>query len=105
MNCNGVDHDKLSFYLHSAVKSELLTDPNRVIAVARKNLNHWKNRYDYEPQWMSDWEEILSKGISAIIKILDGQDEKSVLLRSSSPFAGVLSNKERMRVIREKRKS
>jgi len=54
---------------------------------------------------MSEWEQILNNGISSIIDILDGKDEKSILLRSSSPFAGVISNKERMKVIREKRKS
>ena len=105
MNDKVLDHSKLSFYLHHAVKNKLLTNPNSVITVARRNLKNWKERYGYGPKWMSDWERIIANGIASIIEVLDGKDEKSVLLRSSSPFAGVLSNKERMRVISETRKS
>jgi len=105
MKTKGVDHDNISFQLHHIVKSELLANPTRVIKIANSNLDKWASRYGYKPKWMSEWEQIINNGVSTIIEILDGQDEKSILLRSSSPFAGVISNKDRMKVFREKRKS
>lgn len=88
-------HDQISLALHVAVKRELLSDPNRVLLIAKNNLDRWRDNYNEIPQWMNDWNEILKQGASAVIKVLDGEDEVSTLLRSSSPFSGVISQEER----------
>lgn len=81
--------------MHAAIKRELLRDPERVLKVARQNLSRWGDCDDTTPAWIADWNVILSKGVSAVSKVLDGLDETSILLRSNSPFTGIISQQER----------
>ncbi len=74
---------------------KLLADPPSVISIARNNLSRWEKSYGYTPQWMADWRVILDGGVVEILRVIDGTDERSILLRSSSPFTGVLSEDER----------
>ena len=94
-------HDKLSFAFHAAVKRELLSDPERVLTIAKNNLQRWRKNYNDEPKWMDDWNKIIEKGTSSVVNVLDGKDEASTLLRSSSPFTGVISQSERMHIIQK----
>lgn len=50
---------------------------------------------------MKEWAVLLEKGVSAITSVLEGEDEKSIMLRSSSPFTGIVSQKERMDIIKK----
>lgn len=93
--------DELSLALHAAVKRELISDPERVLDAARKNLRRWSECYDEVPVWMSDWTEIIERGVEAVVRVLDGRDEASTLLRSSSPFTGVISQTERLNIIND----
>ena len=92
-------HDKLSFAFHAAVKRELISDPERVLTIAKNNLKRWRENYNDIPKWMADWNKIIEKGASDVVNVLDGKDEESTLLRSSSPFTGVISQTERMEII------
>lgn len=98
-------HDRLSLALHAAIKRELLSDPERVLTVAKNNLERWRCNYIDVSKWMSDWTEILHHGVSAVVKVLDGEDEVSTHLRSSSPFTGIISQKERAVIIKEHNES
>ncbi len=83
------------------MKEALANNPEQVINKGQKNLERWAEKFGYLPGWVIEWQSILTGGVSAINRVLDSTDEHSTLLRSSSPFAGVLSNKERMRIIHE----
>ncbi|MFK5914975.1 MAG: hypothetical protein QM484_11420 [Woeseiaceae bacterium] len=50
---------------------------------------------------MTDWNKIIEKGTTAVVDVLDGMDDGSILLRSSSPFTGVISQSERMEIIKK----
>ena len=90
-------HDEISLALHAAIKRELLANPQQVIQIAKSNLARWKDSYGGdEPSWMIEWTAILERGeVDEILAVLTGVDEKSVLLRSSTPFTGVISAQER----------
>ncbi len=94
-------HEQISLNLHLLVKKELLSDPDKVISIGKNNLRRWKERYEKEPVWMKEWGTLLAQGVSAIASILESVDEKSILLRSSSPFTGIISQKERMEIIKK----
>lgn len=47
------------------------------------------------------WEALLDLGPGACAEVLRGRDELAQELRSASPFAGILTNAERTKVIRE----
>ena len=88
-------HDTISLLMHAAVKRELLANPECVIGIAKSNLQRWRSDYDEVPRWMNDWNEILDQGVSVIVKVLDGLDETSILLRSDTPFTGIITQEER----------
>jgi len=93
-------HEKISLALHLLVKERALSSPNEVILTAKNNLKKWNKSNEAKTVWMREWEDILSEGINSILPILDGVDERSVLLRSSSPFTGIISQKERMEILK-----
>ncbi len=94
-------HEQISLNLHLLVKRELLSEPDKIISIGKSNIKRWKEKYEREPVWMKEWGVLLAKGVSAIVSVLDGVDEKSILLRSSSPFTGIVSQKERMEIIKK----
>lgn len=64
--------------------------------IPRKNIIKWKKMRDRLPPAFIEWEHILGKNSKEhILSILEGDSEYSIRLRSSSPFTGILSEKER----------
>jgi len=98
-------HDRLSFALHQVVKKRILSNPEEVIQKGKDNLEKWSAQYGYCPEWLIEWQNILNNGVHAICRVLESTDEYATLLRSSSPFAGIVSNQERLRIIREQKQS
>ncbi len=85
---------------HAIVAERLRKDPDRVIAKARENIERWGWLRDFpdpkkRPGFMVEWLSLLDGPLEALQAVLTGTDERSVLLRSSSPFAGIVSYRER----------
>nr|BFE67144.1 hypothetical protein GCM10020092_004450 [Actinoplanes digitatis] len=49
--------------------------------------------------WLLRWREKLGEGPGAVLKTLTSEDPESVELRQNSPFAGVLSQPQRRKVL------
>jgi hypothetical protein len=82
--------------LHRAVAEKLRRNPKDVLRIARENLEHWAKN---ESLTLSEWREILeTKTSEEIIKIISQDTDEGQRLRSSSPFAGVLSEAEREKI-------
>jgi hypothetical protein len=54
----------------------------------------------YARTYVQEWEELLSGPIEGVLQVLGADDEHSKALRHTSPFAGVLSERERLAVLR-----
>jgi addiction module HigA family antidote len=85
---------------HAIVAERLQKDPDRVIAKARENIERWGWLRDFpdpkkRPGFMAEWFTLLDGPLEALQAVLAGADERSVMLRSSSPFAGIVSYRER----------
>lgn len=85
---------------HAIVAERLQKDPDRVIAKARENIDRWGWLRDFpdpkkRPGFMAEWLSLLDGPPEALQTVLTGTDERSVMLRSSSPFAGIVSYRER----------
>ncbi|GAA3518483.1 helix-turn-helix domain-containing protein [Aeromicrobium panaciterrae] len=92
-----------SLWLHQALIGDLLEDPDAVIGKARENIARWlpQQRSDgMSASYLREWERILDSGIDRILDALTSTDEKSYELRENSPFAGVLSQERRAKVLR-----
>ena len=85
---------------HAIVAERLQKDPDRVIAKARENIERWGWLRDFpdpkkRPGFMAEWLSLLDGPPEVLQAVLTGTDERSVMLRSSSPFAGIVSYRER----------
>ncbi|HRH41720.1 MAG TPA: hypothetical protein PKY82_08765 [Pyrinomonadaceae bacterium] len=88
--------DLFSLMLHASVAEKLRLNPNKVLQIARQNLNRWLKN---ENPALSEWQEILeTRTPEEIIKIITQDTDEGQRLRSSSPFVGVLSETERNKI-------
>jgi hypothetical protein len=85
--------DLFSLMLHRAVAEKLRRNPQKVLQIARNNIKNWLKDNNAA---LLEWQNILeTKTLEEIIKIISQETDEGQRLRSSSPFAGVLSNAER----------
>jgi len=95
--------EERSLWLHEVVLGHLLMDPQRVLAIARGNIERWKSLHRSDGKsaaYLTEWEEVIGRGIDDVRRILIGTDRLSIELRQNSPFSGVLSRDERAKVLR-----
>lgn len=49
--------------------------------------------------WLKRWQEKINEGVGAVLKVLASEDPEAVELRQNSPFAGVLSQSQRKKIL------
>ena len=90
--------DERSLALHKEIAKKLRVDPN-LWNIPTRNIAKWKRNSGRLSPALREWEVLLSKNSKEqILSILESDSEESTRLRSSSPFAGVLSEGERERI-------
>ena len=84
------------------VASRLRRNP-RVLALARRNLRRWMSRDGRKPRrTFAEWHGVLHRlSRSQIAEFLASDTPMARRLRQSSPFAGVLTERERMALWRQ----
>lgn len=91
---------------HEIVARRLRENPEAVLGKARENIERWGWLRDYpdpahRPSYVGEWLRLLQGPVEDVLEVLTGNDEASVLLRSSSPFAGVVHYRERWALRKE----
>ena len=71
-----------------------------LIQVAVNNIRRWEEKGPLNPA-LEEWKVILNGPRERIYEILTGTDSQSQRIRSSSPFAGVLTQDEREQIRRK----
>ena len=85
-----------SLAYHCAVAQRL---NKQVISDAKRRLLRWERAGRMHPTWAGEWHRVLAMSERRIARVLCSDSERSRALRQSSPFAGVLSEQERRRLI------
>ena len=90
--------DERSKALHKEIAKKLRNNPG-LWDIPIKNIIKWKkNRKSIVPS-IAEWEYILTKhSKEQILSLLESDSEESIRLRSSSPFTGILTEIERMKI-------
>ncbi|MGW0435716.1 helix-turn-helix domain-containing protein [Micromonospora sp. NPDC003197] len=90
-----------SLWLHQAVAGSLVTDPDEVLGKARENLDRLlrQHRETMTEVWLKRWQDKINEGVDTVLKVLTSDDPEAVELRQNSPFAGVLSQAQRKKVL------
>jgi excisionase family DNA binding protein len=96
-----------SLWLHQAVAGRLVTDPDEVLGKARENLDRLlrQHRGTMTEVWLNHWQDKINEGVGTVLKVLTSDDPEAVELRQNSPFAGVLSQPQRMKILESFRRS
>ena len=92
--------DRRSLALHARVLDHLLRDPEGVRARARRNLVVIRGANPNAGPWLDEWAHLLEGPIHELGSVLISTDEHARALRQSSPFAGVLTQEERLETLR-----
>lgn len=84
--------------MHCKIAQKISRSPD-LLDKAIENLERWRAKSaDPQPQYLHEWQQILSRPWPEIAEIITSMSEESTRLRSSSPFAGVLGADEREQI-------
>jgi hypothetical protein len=90
--------DRRNYELHRAVVARLRKQPAMVLGVALRNIERYRQSSGDHPD-LREWEQLLVAGPDAVVVALLDEGERGQRLRSSTPFAGVISPQERRDVL------
>ncbi len=85
------------------VIAERLRDRPEILANARHRVQSWLTASAEPPFYARKWAEILAEDAESIAAFLVDRSELAYELRSSSPFAGALTPRERWKIWHETR--
>ena len=98
MQAQGHDRiDQRSLALHHAIAEKLRAQPS-LLAIARENLERWSASAGRSAPYLDQWKRILDRPLEDILRLIEQEGEPITALRQCSPFAGVLTPKERWAV-------
>ena len=90
----------ISLALHRRVAAAVRDDPSRVddalVAVDRDEA-----RGTLDPRYAARWRAVLRGPRAGLFAVLECDDEPARELRQNSPFAGVVPDRERQRIVRD----
>lgn len=91
-----------SLWLHRAVAGKVARNPARALDLARQNARHVlaKEPASGTERWLRRWVQTIDQGPDAVMEILTSRSPLAREMRQVSPFAGVLTEKERREVLR-----
>lgn len=89
--------DRRSYALHRAVADKIRRDP-ALLRVALTKLDLYEAKAGQHPPYRR-WRQIIQCGPNDVIRALLETSEESQILRSASPFTGILSAEERQAII------
>lgn len=90
-------------WMHQAMLTHLLTHPEEVMDLARKNIDRWQpmHRTDGKTaEYLHAWKKVLDDGLGATVEMMTSTSPRACELRQNSPFAGVLNQEERVQALR-----
>jgi len=89
-----------SLALHRAIADKLRQHPE-LWRISQNNIKRWKEKMGGLPPALLEWEYLLkNRSKRQILTLLENSQEEAIRLRSSSPFAGILTQEERMKIFK-----
>ena len=88
-----------SLWLHAAVAGRVARDPQRTLQKALANLRHIEAAHGTRTPWLARWERLIDAGPEPVIRALVADSPEARELRQNSPFAGVLTDRERAQIL------
>ena len=87
--------------MHREIARKFAADPESVLAIARANLDRWKPTAGRSAPYHEEWRRLLLLDLPQLARRIQEDSEEMTALRQSNPFAGVLTPRERWRILDE----
>lgn len=82
--------------MHRLIVEKIMHDP-ALFEKVRKTLAHWQTVASPDSQaYVREWQQFAEKGMDACLAMATEDSEYATALRQSSPFCGILTNRERL---------
>ena len=93
--------DQRSLALHRLVAERVMRDPS-LFEKARGTLARWRETVCGSSQpYLSEWEHLVKQAVAVCLSGAGEDSQRAAALRQSSPFSGVLSNRERFAFLKQ----
>ena len=90
--------DARSLTMHCRIARKIDANP-ALLEIPKRNLKRWRqNRAGPIAMYLCEWQQILNKPWPEVAAFITSFSDDAVRLRQSSPFAGVLTPKDRKQV-------
>jgi excisionase family DNA binding protein len=88
--------------LHALAYHRLIAErlDDHIVDDARRRLGRWRQEGRIHARWADEWERTLAMPLPEIAKTISADSARAAELRQTSPFAGVLTEQERRRLVR-----
>ena len=99
--------EKRALRLHELIAAKLSARPQSVVSLARRNLDVMRTADvgGNASKYLDAWSRLLDGPLDTLVTVMTSTDQAARDLRQSSPFAGVLSDEERLEALRAVRSS
>jgi excisionase family DNA binding protein len=73
---------------------------DEIVDEARMRLRRWRREGRIHPRWSDEWEHVLALPLPEIKRAVSADTTRARELRQTSPFAGMLTEQERQRLVK-----
>ncbi len=80
--------------MHRAIAAKLRASPG-LLSIAHDNLQRWAATAGRTQPYLDRWEQVLAGPLDRLLEVLEQDTEGMRAMRQTSPFAGILTPKER----------
>ena len=80
--------------MHRAIAEKIRRDPS-LLEVAHENLRRWEGVIPNAAPYLRRWKDLLALPLEELLGRMVDPGEEMTAMRQSSPFAGILTPKER----------
>lgn len=89
--------DRFAWLLHRSAADVLLAEPDRVRGAAKARLEQQRAREGAkaEAELWDAWEVLLDGPVGDLVAVMIGLDERSMQLRTTTPFVGIVGEERR----------
>jgi transcriptional regulator with XRE-family HTH domain len=94
--------ERVTLELHRAVAKKLVDDPEAVLRIVPANVDRLRRRVrgTSAESWLDEWAELAQLGsLGGLVDVMLGTDQRSIDMRQTSPFLGILTQSERVSAI------
>lgn len=91
-----------SLLLAHAIAGRIVSDPAATLELARSNLRQMRGSAARGAAliWLNEWDRLLDGQLLALLQTLTSPAPRARELRQNNPFAGVLTDEERVSILR-----